>query len=297
VSIVLTMTWTRQIPKLLAPLLRSRLLHFFALGALCFAVAPRDRGRRVDIPAATLTALRSAEARRTSAPLDEPRAREVDARAIEDEILYREALRMSLDKGDPLVRQRLIEKLLLLVEDMGGASRAPSDAELRAYFDETRAKWRRADRVHFLHVFAARKDSLPKRDALDPEARDAPAAGEPFPYARDVTTTREEIVRLYGTDLADELERQDGAWSDPVASSFGWHRVRVVGRMPGAPARFEDVKKEIELDFVLARREKVVGAYLQRLSSQYDIRVDGKPVDGYVPTRRVALRADPSAED
>ena len=98
-------------------------------------------------------------------------------------------------------------------------------------------------------------------------------------------------------DVADQLERQDGSWSDPVASSFGWHRVRVVERVAGAPARFEDVKKEIELDFVLARREKIVGQYLVRLAGQYDIRVDGKPVPGFIPTRRVAVRVDPSAED
>jgi hypothetical protein len=284
-------------PTYLRAAARSRLTHFCVIGAILFVLAPHERGRRVDLPGATLTALRSAEARRSSAALDERKAHEVDARTIEDEILYREALRLSLDKGDPLVRQRLVEKLLLLVEDMGGASRAPTDAELHAYFGETSSQWRRAGRVHFVHVFAARRDALPRADALDPNAREAPPAGAAFPYARDVTATRDEIVRLYGADVADQLERQDGAWSEPIASSFGWHRVRVVERVPGAPARFEDVKKEIELDYMLARREKIVGTYLVRLASEYDIRVDGKPVRGFIPTRRVAMRVDPSAED
>ncbi len=286
-----------RIPSKLRALAQSRLAQFCVIGAAIFALAPHDRGRRVDVPGATLAALRSAEARRVEAPLDDPKAHEVEARAIEDEILYREALRMSLDKGDPLVRQRLIEKLLLLVEDMGGASRAPTDAELRAYFEETRAQWRRASRVHFVHVFAARKDALPPEGVLDPDAREAPAVGDAFPYARDVTATRDEIGRLYGADVADQLERQDGGWSAPVASSFGWHRVRVVERLPGAPARFEEVKKEMELDFMLARREKVVGSYLRRLASEYDIRIDGHKLTGFVPTRRVAMRVDPSAED
>src|SRR5262249_36822916 len=137
----------------------------------------------------------------------------------------------------------------------------------------------------------------PPAEALDPNARDAPSAGEPFPYARDVTATRQEIVRLYGADFADALERQDGAWSDLVTSSFGWHRVRVVDRTQGAPARFEDVRKEIELDYVLTRRERVVGNYLLHLASQYDIRVDGTPMRDFIPTRRVAMRVEPSAED
>lgn len=68
---------------------------------------------------------------------------------------------MALDKGDPIVRERLIQKLLLLVEDVGGASRPPTDADLRAYFDATRAQWRRPERVHFVHVFATTKAKLP----------------------------------------------------------------------------------------------------------------------------------------
>jgi hypothetical protein len=276
---------------------RNRLAQFTAIGALLFALAPRETARRVDLTSATLATMRVAEAKRANTALDAAKAHEVDARAIEDEILYREALRMSLDKGDPLVRQRLVEKLLLLVEDLGGASRPPSDGELRAYFEETRDAWRRPPQVHFVHVFARTMAALPRQDALDPAARTAPALGDAFPYARDVTATKAEVARLYGTDLVDQLERQDGAWSDPVASSFGWHRVRVVEQLPGAPATFEEVRKELELDFVLARRERVVGGYLERLAAQYDVRVDGKPIGRFTPTRRVALRVDPSAED
>jgi hypothetical protein len=262
-------------------------------------MAPRagDR-RRVELPAATLAALENAEAARIQpAPLERARAREVETRAIEDEVLYREALRMSLDKDDPIVRQRLVQKLLLLVEDLGGASRAPTDDELRAYFERTREQWRRPPRVHFVHVFASTKSALPSLAALAPDAREAPALGEAFPYARDVSATKPEIARLYGSEVADALERQDGAWSEPVASSFGWHRVRVVERVAGAPAAFEEVKQELLLDFMLWRREKIVGGYLQRLAREYDIRVDGKPVRDFVPTRRVALRSEPSAED
>jgi hypothetical protein len=280
-------------------LLRSRLLHFCLIGGVLFAIAPRAEGRRrVDLSAVTLAALESAEASRIQpAPLDRVRAREVEARAIEDEILYREALRMSLDKDDPIVRQRLVQKLLLLVEDLGGASRAPSDDELRAYFEHTREQWRRPARIHFVHVFAATKSALPPLVTLAPDAREAPALGEAFPYSRDVSATKPEIARLYGSELADALERQDGAWSEPVASSFGWHRVRVVERVNGTPASFDEVKQELVLDFMLARREKIVGGYLQRLAGEYDIRVGGKSVHDFVPTRRVALRSEPSAED
>jgi hypothetical protein len=45
--------------------------------------------------------------------------------------LYREALRLGLDVGDPIVRQRLIQKVLFVAEDLGGATRTPREAEPR----------------------------------------------------------------------------------------------------------------------------------------------------------------------
>jgi parvulin-like peptidyl-prolyl cis-trans isomerase-like protein len=286
----------------MSPFLRrarhSRLLHFLVLGGVLFAASRGGDRRRIDLATSNLSAMRAAEATRIApAPLDAPRAREIEARAIEDEILYREALRMSLDKEDPLVRQRLVQKLLLLVEDLGGASRAPSDEELQRYFEETRDRWRSPARLHFVHVFAATKEALPPREVLAPSASAAPPCGEAFPYSRDVIATRDEITRLYGDDVAQTLERQDGTWSDPVASTFGWHRTRVVERLVGAPATFASARKELELDFMIARRERIVGGYLRSLAASYDIRIDGRSFGPFTPTRRIAQRTDPSAED
>jgi peptidyl-prolyl cis-trans isomerase C len=52
-------------------------------------------------------------------------------------VLYREAMRLGLDRDDGLVREHLIQKMLLLAEDLGGASREPTRDEVRAYFDQT----------------------------------------------------------------------------------------------------------------------------------------------------------------
>lgn len=280
---------------MLQSLLRNRLLHFCFAGGALFALAPSS-SRTIELSGKTLSALHAAEASRAG-PLGETKRREVDARAIEDELLYREALRLSLDKDDPIVRQRLIQKLLLLTEDLGGASRPPSEAELRAYFNANRARFNRPEELRFIHVFAAHKEALPPLDALAADARVAPPLGEAFPQPRDVTASRDEIARDYGVQLRDVLERSGAAWSEPVASPFGWHRVRLVERVPAAPASFTEVRKRFEVELLLARRQKIVGTYLHQLAGRYDIRVDGQPVHGFVPTVRVAQRNNPSAED
>src|SRR5262249_60712241 len=94
--------------------------------------SPRPPSRRdivLDGPA--LAVLEQAQAQRLGKPvLDADEVREVRTRAVEDEILYREALRLVLDRDDNLVRQRLIQKVPFPAPDLPGASRAPTPAAL-----------------------------------------------------------------------------------------------------------------------------------------------------------------------
>ena len=286
-------------PAWLRHVLENRLLHFLVLGGAIFALAPRPPdARHVSVSGAGLAALERAEAtRRGVATLSPEAAQEVRSRTIEDELLYREALRLGLDREDPIIRQRLGQKLLLLVEDLGGASRAPTDDDLKAFFDADPARWRLPASYHVIHVFATRADALPPDGAL--QGAGVPAAGEPFPYSRDLTSSRDELASVYGPTFADAIAAMapGDAYSRPIASTFGWHRARLVERHEGRIPRFEEVKQSIALDYVLARRERIVGAYLEKTATEYTIDIDGRPLTGFVPTRRVAVRSDPSAED
>ena len=200
-----------------------RLLHFAALGGAIFALTPRAHaGRDVEIPAESLDALHSAEARRLGqASLSPGKIREVDERAVEDEVLYREALRLGLDVGDPIVRQRLIQKVLFLAEDLGGASRAPTDDELRAYYAATQDAWARPTTFHFVHVFASSESrALALRAEVEQHAEPgAPNLGEALPFPRDATLTRERISATYGAEFAEQVSHAPlFAWSAPVRS-------------------------------------------------------------------------------
>src|SRR5262245_27273196 len=83
-------------------ILTDRLTHFVVLGAVIFAIAPRPESvRDIAIENATLKAFEQAQAERQGAPRLSPEQLDaVRARAIEDEILYREARRLGLDTDD-----------------------------------------------------------------------------------------------------------------------------------------------------------------------------------------------------
>ncbi len=267
---------------------RSRLVQFLAVGGLIFALAPRPASRRdIAIDGASLAALEQAQAQRLGKPaLDADEVHDVRVRAVEDEILYREALRLGLDRDDNVVRQRLIQKVLFFAEDLAGASRAPSEDELRVFFQSARTPWTRPAEVHLIHVYAgpagrdrlqALRDEVVAAEARSPNA--PPALGEAFPLPRDLTTTRDDLGAAYGTGFADDVFGLDpGVWSEPIRSRHGWHLVKVLGRTEEAPARFDDVKGRLPLAYLVARKKQAAAIFLRQAAARYRITVDGRPL-------------------
>lgn len=277
-------------------LARSRLVQFLLIGAAIFAAAPRPRDdRRIEISAQELAIVHTAQATRDGAPLTAARAAEVTARLIEDRLLFREGVRLGLDQGDPIIEQRVVQKLLLLAESLGGATREPTDDELRAAYDRSASRYEQPPRYHLMHVFARQRDGLPPAGALDPVA--LPEAGEPFPLPREVRATRDELQRSYGAAFAAGVAAlTPGGYSAPIPSSFGWHRVRLVDVAPSGPLPFDAVQRRIAFDLTLARREQTVRRFLDQTAARYDIVVAGVPTR-FEPPMRLARHEAASGED
>ncbi len=286
----------RLVPPLARPLLGSRLVQFLLLGGLLFCIAPAaPRPDRVELTAAERRALYAAQARRLAAPRLRPeQERAIDSRAIEDEVLFREALRLGLGRGDGVVRQRLIQKVLFLAEDLAGVGQPASEAELRAFFEATRAQWRRPARVRLLHVYgtvdhqAALAALLPEAQRLDAAAPEAPLPlGDAFPLPRAVHASREELAQSFGDDFAAQVFAQPpGGYGAPLRSRYGFHLVKVAAREEAGAATFDEVRGQLPLAYLLSRKRQAVAAFLAQAMGRYDVVIAGRGADAYQPTGR-----------
>ena len=283
-------------------ILKERVVHFAVIGLVIFWIAPAPGdGNRISLTGRELDALRAAQAQRLGVTaLSGARSDEVERRAIEDEVMYREALRLGLDRGDAVVRRHLVQKMLVLAEDLAGASREPTGEEVAAYFERTRDRWRVDEQLHVIHVFAARRETLVElADAVRAAPPGVPPPlGDAFPRSRDLHGSRDDLAASYGGDFADAVAQLPVAtWSAPIASRFGWHLVFVVGRDRGRPAMIAEVADRVRLELAVERRHDAIAQFLAQAFARYRIDVDGKPVTRYRPTPRLALRTQPSAED
>ena len=117
--------------------LREPLVHFLVLGGLLFAVLSFVGGgagvadRKIVVTAADIGRLSQQFLRTWNRP---PSAEELQNQIdsyIREEVLYRTALSLGLDKDDFIIRRRLRQKMEFLFE---GAIPEPQESDLRAYF-------------------------------------------------------------------------------------------------------------------------------------------------------------------
>jgi hypothetical protein len=180
-------------------------------------------------------------------------------RFIRDEVLYREAVRLGLDRGDAVVRQRMVSKM-----DMSASASAeaadPDEATLRGFFDENVARYAGEAAFSFDQLYFAEQTAA--QAALSTARADAEASGEAIslPASLESTSLRDVQSRfgeVFAQGLGD-LQPKD-AWQGPVPSGFGWHIVRLRARS-ASDADFEALRGRVENDWrsaeIAARKER-----------------------------------------
>jgi parvulin-like peptidyl-prolyl isomerase len=77
---------------------------------------------------------------------------------------------------------------------------------------------------------------------------------------------------VFGPGFGERLAAQPvGSWSAPVASSYGWHVVRVDERLAPELPPLEAIRAEVAGDWRELRRREAERRALERLRARYDV--------------------------
>jgi hypothetical protein len=274
-------------------LLREPLLHFLLLGGLMFAVFGRgnsDAGgadRQIVVSGADIDRLAAAFSRTWHRPPDPNELQAQIRDFIREDVLYRAALQLGLDKDDSIIRRRLRQKMEFLFEDTVSP---PQETESRAYFQSHIEKFRLAPLISFRQVFVStRRGNVAEPDARQILARlvaDTPGAadkadalllGETFSR-----TPLDRIAALFGDDFARGLAHATvGHWEGPLRSAYGLHLVQVTAVEPAATPPFEQVRAAVEREWFAERRSVAQATQYEAVLASYKVTVQ----DLSVPTR------------
>jgi len=282
--------------RVVGRLLREPLVHFFVLAVVLLAVHQRflqpEPRQRIIVSPDVLRGLRQDFARRTGAEPSPAEAAALVERYLDNEVLYREALAQGLDRGDIIVRRRLIQKMEFVLEASEPIAN-PSDAALQQYLDAHAERYATRERVSLTHVFVStdRHGDAAERQAAALHAQLAAGAdpttlGDPFLRGREFKLyTEAELAGIFGAAFAPAvMPLPVGEWSRPLRSSFGWHVVRLDQRTPGRLPDVSELRDSVLRDWLEERRTAAGRSALDRLRATYDI--DVQEPDRLIPLSR-----------
>jgi hypothetical protein len=273
---------------------REPLVRFLSAGALIFLIANivqhgrESAARRILVDAQIERRLIAVnEAQYGVAPTPQQLARLEDS-YVADEMLYREALQMGLDREDEIIRRRLIQKMQFLQHDMAAAA-APPRAALRAYYESHPSLFLTPASVAFQQLFFSADRggyaaALARAEHARERVRDeqvSPASsrgdelrGDQFPISiPGEPLTRDQAKGIFGpTPLVETLfAAPENHWSAPVRSAYGWHVLRVSRRLPSSRLPFDEVEDQVRADFLTEQVNTAEQQQLNALRSRFEI--------------------------
>jgi hypothetical protein len=282
--------------------LKEPLVHFLVVGALLFGVydlgggPPERDDRRIVVTQERIRQLASTWAKQWQRPPTEEELGALIEQFAREEVLYREALAMGLDKDDTIIRRRMAQKVEFLVQDLA-AQRQPEPAELEAFFEENPDLFREPARRSFTHVYfstdrrgsAALDDARRLRDRLNAEgATEAAEQGDPFLLRHTYSmVTRQDVAGEFGTSFADAVfDLEPGAWQGPVRSGYGAHVVRLSERVDAVLPAFAAVRDAVQQAYVDEERRRTNEEVMRRMTERYEVVIeDGASTDSPSPNR------------
>lgn len=265
--------------KAILSALKQPLVQFLFLGAVIFAVdrgvnAGKEDPRRILIDDAKYAEIAGIYQDNQGRAPSEQEMAALTIQWAQNEVLYREARLMGLDKGDEMIRQRLVLKLRNVLFNRV-VTEAPTQEVLRAWFEENRDKYDKPETFDLEQFQVGDSDGEEKTIALAASLGDR-EPGEDWLSRRRRYTKRplSNLEGLFGREGADRLARSaDNEWV-PVRSPAGWHLARITARHTGEPADFDSLRSRVGEEWKAQASQAELGKALRAIAEGYDIGVE-----------------------
>jgi len=284
-------------------LLKDPLFHFVVLGAILFTAylyvnedIEVSEPKRIIIDQNVLARLTVPF---TQSWMRKPTKEELNGLVheyIKEEIIYREALELGLDKDDPVIRRRMRQKMEFLNQDISDPPKA-TDAVLQVYLDKHKSAFVRPPMATFTQLFF-RLDSaddverikahLVELHGLTIEQTDLAAIGDTtLLTASMIDASPAEVARVFGQEFAKELFTfGDQKWVGPIRSGFGLHLVYIEKLVQSETPALEDIRKAVERDWLSEQRNIANNRFYQILRDRYVVETldaDKETSSGKIP--------------
>ncbi|AIC26954.1 rotamase superfamily PPIASE domain-containing protein [Rhizobium etli bv. mimosae str. IE4771] len=267
------------------------LLHFVTVGALLFGayhlLTPVDDGAtstnqivltKDDIRQLAISWL--AQGRSTPTP---EQVRGLVDQKVRQEILFREAVSLGLDRDDEVVKRRLAQKMDFLASDVASLQE-PTDAELKAWFEQNSETFALPAHATFRHLYfstdrqgkgtkEAAAAALALVEGKSPDSSEVAAIGDPFMFQNHYGgATPDQMAKEFGPEFSKALfQLAPGKWGGPVKSGYGWHLVWIDSIEPGRIPNYAEVMPNVRAGWIDDKYREIKNLALDEMRARYSV--------------------------
>lgn len=204
---------------------------------------------------------------------------------IQEEILYQEALKMGLDKDDPVIRRTLVQKIKFITNNSVNPNEV-SDQELQSYFQAHKKDFTIPGRISFSQIyFNPRKRNFKAwEDALDLHSKiiqsekkiNSSNLGDHFKGGNHFENINsKKLSKYFSKSFINQLFKlPKNKWSSPMKSGFGTHLIYIENRTDPRHASFDEVREKVKKEWMREENRKANKAFYQKLRETYTVSVD-----------------------
>ena len=195
---------------------------------------------------------------------------------IEEEILYREALLLGLDKEDRIIKRRLAQKISFLKEE--SIPNIPSKDEILKYYDDNKDKYFVDQTFTFTHLFYSSENNSEERaeNAYKDIIKGFDVNADPFFLGKNfVNKTLININSDFGKNFGDYFQNFTiNEWSEPIESPFGHHLIYVTNKNDGYYPDITLIYKKVEMDLLQDKRDQAVKKFIDEVKTEYKVYIN-----------------------
>ena len=190
---------------------------------------------------------------------------------IEEEILYREALKLGLDSEDKIIKRRLAQKITFLKQETFADKL--SKEELNNFFNANRENYYIDATYSFSHYFFSFENDSNKRanDAYLKVNSSEKINSDPFFLGKNFANENlKNIGRNFGKNFTNLIqETKLNQWSSPIESAYGHHLIYISDYKEGYYPIIDEVLNQVKVDLLQSKRDTAIKDYLDEVKTEY----------------------------
>ena len=286
-----------RIKNILTKWIAQPVVQFMGIGLVMFLVntyilqadgSNNEDEFTVSLTAGEVKSMQEMWTSRWQRPPTEPEMQGMINQRVEEAILFREAVKIGLDKNDDIIRQRMSQKLEFLSNDLVKPDSA-SVKEIKEYFDLNIENYITPESVTITQLFVDPKlhgtklgeeikTRLTTLNGLDAVSYEISSYGDQFSLQEYFPDKKQiELAKLFGSEFASEIfELETDEWLGPIKSQYGVHLVYISHKNPAVIPELKSIKKLVVEDLQREKQNKINKLYIDGILSRYKVIIEDK---------------------